>query len=68
MSFHNLLMNVIVDYSIPIIVGILLLIAYRLHPERFPQRWGRGYVLFLAVVVILDSVLPAIWDTFRQSH
>ena len=46
MSFHNLLMNVIVDYSIPIIVGILLLIAYRLHPERYPQRWGEAMCCF----------------------
>ena len=52
--------SIIGETAIPIVVGVLLLVVYRSHPERFPRRWTPAYVMCVALVLIVGSVLLAI--------
>jgi hypothetical protein len=60
--------NVIVESAIPVIIGIFLVAIYRSHPERFPRRCTPAYVTFVAIVLIVGSVLLAIWDTYGKGN
>jgi len=52
--------------AIPVIIGVGLLRLYQKHPERFPRRWTPRYVTIVAAIIIVGSVLLAIWDTYRK--
>jgi hypothetical protein len=60
--------HIIEDSAIPIMVGVCLLVWYRSHPERFSSRWTPTYVTFVATVLIVGSVLLAIWNTYGRAH
>jgi hypothetical protein len=60
------LVHILEHSAIPIIIGVCLLRLYQKHPERFPRRWTPRYVTILAAILIIGSVLLAIWDTYRN--
>jgi hypothetical protein len=60
--------HIIEDSAIPIIVGVYLLVWYRSNPERFSSRWTPIYVTFVAAVLIVGSVLLAIWNTYERAR
>ena len=59
---------ILVDYTIPISIGVLVLLTYGLYPEKFPRKLTPAYVRLLALVLIVGSLLLAIWDAYIQSR
>ena len=64
----NAIVSVVLDCAIPVTLGVLLLVAYRRHPERFPRRFTPLYMMWMIIVLILGSVLMAIWNTYNKSR
>lgn len=63
----NAIVSVVLDCAIPVTLGVLLLVAYRRHPER-RRGFTPLYMTWMIIVLILGSVLMAIWNTYNKSR